>query len=251
LTQRKKELGNSRGTFRISLRALLVLMTILCLWFGKISIAAHKQKKAVEWVEANGGRVKYDWQSKESAPKVFPGPAPVPDAKIPGPKWLRRLIGEDYFQTVLEVNLTRCNIADISPLTNLPEVEFLESPMNHIRDLTPLQGLSHLRTLGLYQNEVEDSSPIAGIRTLGLLLVGENRISDIGCLAGMQNLESVAIQRNPLSRASALFTVPKLKDVFVSAGQLSNEEVHTLREKGVRVNIAGDSDSSRVHAPTE
>jgi hypothetical protein len=42
---------------RISLRTLLVLVTILCLWFGKISIAAHRQRKAVEWVNEHGGEI--------------------------------------------------------------------------------------------------------------------------------------------------------------------------------------------------
>jgi hypothetical protein len=229
----------------------LVLVTILCLWFGKISIAARRQRDAVEWVKKNGGTVKYDWQPEQIAPKVFPIPAPIPEAKIPGPHWLRSLIGDDYFQTVREVRLTRCNISDVLPLSDLPKVESLELSMNQIRDLKPLEGLSHLRTLGLYQNEVEDLSPIAGLRTLELLTLGVNRISDIDCLAGMQNLESVAIQKNPLSRSAALLTLPKLKDVLISVGQLSNEAADALRKKGVEVQFSRSSDGSGVHAPTE
>ncbi len=41
--------------FRISLRTVFVLATVLCVWLGLKVREAKQQKEAVAWVEENGG----------------------------------------------------------------------------------------------------------------------------------------------------------------------------------------------------
>lgn len=103
-----------RRRFQFSLRTLLVLLTALAIWLGFTVNRAQVQKKAVRAIEAAGGVVQYDWQ-----PKLKPqsgGTVSVayqashwtnvltPESGQPGgPAWLRRLIGDDYFQEVESV----------------------------------------------------------------------------------------------------------------------------------------------------
>lgn len=78
-----------RRRIQFSLRTFFVLITALAVWLGLIVVRIREQREAVRQVERIGGRVIYDWQQ--------PGRL---NRKPNGPEWLRRVIGDDYFQTV-------------------------------------------------------------------------------------------------------------------------------------------------------
>lgn len=79
-----------------SLRTLFVLLTIGCVWLGWKCEQARTQREAVKAIEALGGTVYYDWQLQylpNGQKIVKPGGKPnVPD-------WIRKIIGDDVFQT--------------------------------------------------------------------------------------------------------------------------------------------------------
>src|SRR6476659_4651164 len=91
--------------FRFSLRTLLLLITALCVWLGIQVNAARRQREAVAAILKAGGRVHYDYE-------IVPQPWPPktlqtgiygidPQAKLPGPAWLRQGIGDDSFRTAV------------------------------------------------------------------------------------------------------------------------------------------------------
>src|SRR5690349_9024205 len=73
-----------RRWLRYSLRTLLLLVTLFCVWLGIQVDRAHKQQHAVRELRRLGGRVLYDCR-------------PDTDREPSGPAWLRKLIGQDYF----------------------------------------------------------------------------------------------------------------------------------------------------------
>jgi hypothetical protein len=149
---------------RISLRTLLVLVTILCLWFGKISADARKQTKAVSWVSDHLGSVRYDWQlAKQTEPN--------------GPRWLRTCLGDVYFQTPKQVWITDVDIDDLTPLAELTELEAVTLIDNHLRDISPLSNLKKLRSLDLSDNDIQDISPLRGLKELEFLDLENNPIA--------------------------------------------------------------------------
>jgi hypothetical protein len=75
--------------FQFSLRAAFVILTALGIWLGIAVSPAQQQRRAVKAIEALGGSVAYDWEFREDDSDPAPN----------GPAWLRRLIGDDYFQT--------------------------------------------------------------------------------------------------------------------------------------------------------
>ena len=84
-----------RRRFRqFSLRTMLVVLTVFCVWLGWTVHRANEQKKAVEWVREMGGSVWCE-NYKFDAHGHF-----IADAEPPGPKWLVQLLGADYFQEV-------------------------------------------------------------------------------------------------------------------------------------------------------
>ena len=64
-------------------------------WLETEMKQARKQRAAVDWIEKAGGSVFYDYQPDPSGD--------IPAAKPPGPAWLRKLLGDDYFADVTSV----------------------------------------------------------------------------------------------------------------------------------------------------
>jgi hypothetical protein len=180
-----------RKLFRLSLRALLLLVALACVWMAIESSQARAQKRTVQWVIQNGGKVRYDWQyRRQGKPLVEPTP--------PGPRWLRRLIGDDYFQTVTHVWLRNAKIRDLQWVRSLPEVRMVHLGDNEINDISPLAGLKNLRDVYLPANQIEDLLPLEGLSKLEWVDVTSNRISDLRPLHSSPKLLGLRIINNPI-----------------------------------------------------
>jgi hypothetical protein len=166
----------------------LVLVTLFCLWLGKITIEARRQKAAVAWVFSNGGSVSYDWSGWNQFPHN-PLLDPPLEARPPGPDWLRNLIGDEYFQSVDTVSMRG----------NRRRQQFGPSP-KQVSDISPLAHLSHLKRLFLGGNRIADISPLRNLKDLEAVDLSDNNISDCSPLLELHNLTHLEVQRNPLSK---------------------------------------------------
>jgi hypothetical protein len=78
-----------RRWIQFSLRTLFVLTTALAIWLGFVVKAVREQREAVKAIEALGGVVQYDWEEADFDPNSR--------------TWLRRIVGDDYFQEASHV----------------------------------------------------------------------------------------------------------------------------------------------------
>ena len=124
----EEETEPKRRWYQYSLRSLVLVMTVVCLWLGYISNEARKQRNAVAWVEEMGGHVEYDYEP------LNPIDVKIQDGKVyfyeivpepPGPDWLREWIGIDYFSDVARVYLMDTIIKDLSQLESLTNLKLL------------------------------------------------------------------------------------------------------------------------------
>ena len=102
-----------RRRFRFSLRTLLVFVTVAsagCGWLGYKVRQARRQREAVEVIQRLDGSVKYDYQF-DSDESLIESPLP------PGPIWLRKLLGDDFFANVRGVLIR-------SPLTRDDDLDY-------------------------------------------------------------------------------------------------------------------------------
>src|SRR4051812_9204702 len=97
----------ARRRFRLSVRVLMLLVLALGGGLGWIAHRARVQREAVEVIRRAGGSVGYNrpWSS---------GATPISQPKPPGPPWLRRLLGPDYFDTATSVHFSEVTV---NPLT--------------------------------------------------------------------------------------------------------------------------------------
>src|SRR5262249_6907976 len=102
-------------------------------WLGIQVQAARRQQEAVAAITKAGGVVVYDYEWTPIPDDPFPYISKIdPKAKISGPEWLRKMIGDDFFRTVIDANF------QASFQTNNPsEAEFAQlAKLSAIQNLT-------------------------------------------------------------------------------------------------------------------
>ena len=157
----------------ISLRGLLLLIVVIALWLGWIANKARQQREAVAALQEFGGFLHYDWE-------FVNGPVKVPEGNLvwtptwgkftPGrkpwaPDWLRRPMGDEYFQSIAHVSLC----VDITK----QRAEAISVNMDPADDaLRKLATQTSVRTLQLGGEQVTDEN-----------------LSYVGQMTGLEELE--------------------------------------------------------------
>jgi hypothetical protein len=97
----------------ISLRGLLLLILAIALWLGWIVQKSRQQREAVAALQKFGGFVHYDWEFVDGPVKVprgnslwMPSWGKLTSGRKPwAPDWMRRALGDEYFQSIAHVSL--------------------------------------------------------------------------------------------------------------------------------------------------
>jgi hypothetical protein len=185
---------------RFGVRLLLGLVLVLGCFFGWLAHKARIQRRAVAQIKQLGGSANYDFQE-------IPG---VPSDKMEprGPRWLRRLIGDELFQEVVQVNLTGLNLrgADLACLEDFPELQTLNLICSEIGDTGLAQlcrlKLKRLRVLWLADTGISDSGlgDLAAFDQLENLEISYNPVTDAGLknLRALGNLETLSLVHTPI-----------------------------------------------------
>src|SRR4051794_4684008 len=88
----------ARRRLKLTLRASMVLVVCVAVLLGWRVNKARQQREAVAAVRRHGGWVHYDYEFVND--KLTPGRQPW------GPRWLRRRLGDEYFQEVRSIGFT-------------------------------------------------------------------------------------------------------------------------------------------------
>ena len=179
-----------RNWLRLSLRSLLVLFTLLAVWFAIVANRAREQRRIVsalsQWPEA---MILYDYEWDLSAGGEIPKPRPL--GPPPGPAWLRNWLGDEYFVSAIGLFLTGGD----GQAGRVPTQEQLEL----VRDLRGLKVLS------FETSSITDSglAAIADQTELVYLWVDDTAISDAGLahLGRMHNLKYLYLRNSRVTDA--------------------------------------------------
>lgn len=253
-----------RRLFQFSLSTLLGLMTVAAIWLGYVTHRAREQRAAVAKVKELGGRVVYDYQMANTA-----SANPTP----PGWPWLRRLIGDEYFQDVGRVFLDRTPVsdADLLVICKLRQMQSIWLGQSNISNagLSSLERLAKLTTLDLRETKIT-SAGLARFKpppTLSMLLLSDTKISgegaralgqwssltflnldgtdanaeDIQYLSELKNLQSLAISKTKLndSAVPSLAKLTALTELYLTDSAMSGEGLLALHDQLPRCRING------------
>ncbi len=120
------------------------------------------------------------------------------------------------------LNLSECNIIDISPLKVLEDLTFLNLSYNQISDVRGLSSLIKLTYLHLSYNQISDISGLSPLIKLTDLHLSNNQISDVSALSPLLKLTSLNLSNNQISDVSALSPLLQLTDLNLANNQISD-----------------------------
>jgi Leucine-rich repeat (LRR) protein len=252
-----------RKRFQYSLRSLLVLtviVAILCSWFMVQRGQASRQKEAVEAIVTlmnDRYKIEYAYQRDSDL-------APIAGATPHGPLWLRKTLGEDFFNNVTVANLSCRKIkeVDLAPLRVLKLLKFLSLAQTQIRDvglqhittlsqlqmldlsgtqitdagLEHLKGLTQLSFISLSFTKITDAGlkHLAGMKQLKNLLLYDTRITDAGLkyLAGLEQLQSIDLRVTQITDSGLkhLEVLKRLQYVNLAKTQVTDAGVKKLQK---------------------
>lgn len=148
-----------RRWLQFSLRGFLVVLTASGVWLGVVVNRAREQREAVEAIEALGGSVGYDWQDVPldmQDPFSFYGPLTPP-----GPVWLRRLIGDEFFQDAVNVSFSEGTNA-LKSIAHLKRLRKLKTVV-----LTPFESTAATDFDWIAAaDEIEDALPSCEVKAI-------------------------------------------------------------------------------------
>jgi len=251
-----------RRWLQYSLRSLFAVMLVSAGIARWMAANAEAQKAAVQAILEDGGHVTYDFQRprQDSAGRLLPPSNP------PGPEWLRRFLGDDYFVNVINARIstdsgllrigglskleqlyrlpvsggrpriTDAGIKNISGLNRLVSVDLADSRITD-DGLAYLEGLDQLQNLNLAYTSVTDDGlkHLADLTQLRWLNLSGTQFSGTGLkhLSGLSHLESLDLSRSMvtdegLERVKALKSLKWLN--LAASIQFSEESVAALRK---------------------
>jgi Leucine-rich repeat (LRR) protein len=161
-----------------------------------------------------------------------------PSNKIP--KWMKILARLGI------VDLSKRNTIDLSPITNMSNLEKLTIRSTHVKNIKPLKDLINLDGLVLNQTQVSDLEPLRRLNNLQVIFIEETQLSDIeplkelinlqqlfiyntqvsdfGPLAELINLRELSLQKTPISDLMPLKGLTNLEQLYLNETEVSNLE---------------------------
>jgi Leucine-rich repeat (LRR) protein len=216
----------------------MLLVLLSGLWMGWKVNRANDQRRAVAAILRAHGSIGYDYQFSVS--KGYRRPSARPSA----PAWLRKWLGDEFFQEVTSVQFIYRPVTDVdlSPLASLDRLEefhisgapITDAGLKYVANLKELRILSLWETPGITDAGLAYLSALTKLQHLNLYRC---EITDAGLvhLRTMDNLETLDIAKTAVAGAglSRLGRMSKLKKLYTptnSAGLRYIGRLHGLQE---------------------
>ena len=113
-------------------------------------------------------------------------------------------------------------ISDLSSLSGLTRLTYLNLTGNSITDVSSLSGLANLERLYLHNNSIGDVSALSGLTRLTLLNLGRNTIPDVSALSGLTRLTYLNHAANGLPDLRPLSGLTNLKDLYLFENEITD-----------------------------
>jgi hypothetical protein len=191
----------NRRWYQYSLRTLLIFVTLFavaCSWFAVKMQQARRQREIVESLIKSGGFVGYDYEMDS---RVW---IKLLNQKIPGPEWIRKMLGDDFFRTVTYVNLSNMQRSFDEGNGFVIEVPAIRSNLLVTADrLKQLEELKQLEVIRLDNTNISDDGLkyLKNFKHLHVLSLEGTHITDAGLeqLKDFEELYNLNLNRTDIT----------------------------------------------------
>jgi hypothetical protein len=201
-----------RRRARVSIRATMLIVLAIAIVLGWQVNTAREQQRVVRAIQKYGGWVHYEHEFVNG--KLTPGRSPW------APRWLRRMLGDEFFQTVRQVSLvyddstgsrfdngnTRpCDdlLREVAELPGVKSIQLKETQTTDegLRSIGQMSGLEELYMWDARSVTDAGVAHLAGLRDLKKIHISGSRITDdsLVLLSGLPRIEDLSLQQNHFS----------------------------------------------------
>ena len=159
-----------------------------------MNITGEKRKLTKEDVASS--YVKYISYEQSSHPENFT------DWKMPW--YVENLDGLQYATSARQIDIGYTaykpgkRIEDLSPISNLTQLDQLFLKGDGIDDISDLKNLTNLTSLWLNENQIQDIAAVQGMKKLSQLSLCGNRLTDVQAAMDLPKLRSLDLSRNDI-----------------------------------------------------
>lgn len=165
------------------------------------------------------------------------------------PFWIENLEGIQYAKSASMVDICYTSavegkrIADVSPLSELTQLQTLLLKQNGIDDISSLGTLVNLTQLDVSGNrDITDVSVVENMKKLKRFNISNNKVSDISAISGLENLEFVEVSGNQIQELPDMSKLTNVYSLDISHNELTDISalagLKNLRELNLRGNTA-------------
>jgi Leucine-rich repeat (LRR) protein len=113
-------------------------------------------------------------------------------------------------------------VSDVSPLSKLSRLRYLDLSRNQIEDIAPLALAGNLGSLDLSSNGVADIEPLRGLRQLWSLDLSTNSIRNLEALEGLESLTFLNLDSNRVQDLAPLSNLTALRSLSLNENVISD-----------------------------
>ncbi|MED2756523.1 NEAT domain-containing protein [Bacillus thuringiensis] len=128
------------------------------------------------------------------------------------------------------VDLTSNSIESIHPIEQLENINMLFFRDNKISDLTPLSKMKKIKTLDLIGNNIKDIQPLFTLSTMKQLYLANNQISDLTGIDRLNNVELLWIGNNKINNVESISKMSNLIELEISDSEI--KDISSLSQLG-------------------
>lgn len=163
-----------------------------------------------------------------------------------------KLGGKTFDNNVTELDLSGCDVHDISLLSVCTKLKKLGLSDNSISDISALVDIPELAELDLSNNRISDISPLMSVSKLTYLNLAGNRIKSVAALQDLTSLTELNLSSNELGGIAAVGRLTKLKTLWMDDTGLKDvslEELYGLKNLK-KLSIKDNSELSEAAVTT-
>lgn len=163
-----------------------------------------------------------------------------------------KLGGKTFDNNVTELDLSGCDVHDISLLSVCTKLKKLDLSDNSISDISALVDIPELAELDLSNNRISDISPLMSVSKLTYLNLAGNRIKSVAALQDLTSLTELNLSSNELGGIAAVGMLTNLKTLWMDDTGLKDaslEELYGLKNLK-KLSIKDNSELSEAAVTT-
>lgn len=227
-------MNNSKLLSNTYIKLILVAIIIVCA-FSIFQYENYMDTNAIKFKDANfeklvrrtinkpkGHIFKKDLENIKKIQANFGNPLATLNGNITYK--ITDLDGIQYFKHLEIIYLSGHNISDISPLSVLSNLKYLDISLNRqLTDISPLSKLSNLEYLDISSiKELNDISALSKLNKLEYLDAIDNKIKDVSPLATLSNIKTLRLSINEIEDISSLNKLSSLTNLQLGSNKIKN-----------------------------